>query len=222
MATQKPHTPVIIIGAGFSGLITACQLQRKLNLTDYTIYERSNDYGGTWSANTCKCSKSINLPISAHLNSHAQRADPGCGVDIPAILYSISFLPNPSFSQLFPERAEILSYIRSVAKKFDLERHVRLNTGWEGATWQEDSKRWLVRLRDVKTGEKFEQECSVLLSCVGGLVNPQPCALNGVEDFKGRILHTAKWDEGVEWKGEDVVVVGNGCAYPSKTRKPKF
>jgi len=56
MATHKPYTPVIIIGAGFSGLITACQLQRKLNLTDYTIYERSNDYGGTWSANTCKYS----------------------------------------------------------------------------------------------------------------------------------------------------------------------
>lgn len=51
--TQLPRIPVIIIGAGFSGIATGAQLKRKLGLDDYVIYERSPEIGGTWWANTC-------------------------------------------------------------------------------------------------------------------------------------------------------------------------
>lgn len=54
--TQLPFIPVIIIGAGFSGLAMGAQLKRRFNfgIEDYVIYERDPDYGGTWFANKCK------------------------------------------------------------------------------------------------------------------------------------------------------------------------
>lgn len=48
------HSDVVIIGAGFSGINFACQLQRKLGVTDYVIYDRAADFGGTWFANRCE------------------------------------------------------------------------------------------------------------------------------------------------------------------------
>jgi cation diffusion facilitator CzcD-associated flavoprotein CzcO len=48
------YSDVVIIGAGFSGINLACQLQRKLGFTEYVIYDRAPDLGGAWSANKCK------------------------------------------------------------------------------------------------------------------------------------------------------------------------
>jgi cation diffusion facilitator CzcD-associated flavoprotein CzcO len=48
------YSDVVIIGAGFSGINLACQLQRKLGFTDYVIYDRAPSFGGTWAANKCK------------------------------------------------------------------------------------------------------------------------------------------------------------------------
>lgn len=44
---------VVIIGAGFSGLVVACQLKQQLNCDDFVIYDRGATLGGTWAANTC-------------------------------------------------------------------------------------------------------------------------------------------------------------------------
>jgi cation diffusion facilitator CzcD-associated flavoprotein CzcO len=48
------YNDVVIIGAGFSGINLACQLQRKLGFTDYVMYDRAPTFGGTWAANKCK------------------------------------------------------------------------------------------------------------------------------------------------------------------------
>lgn len=56
MSDSNPTTrfnEVLIIGAGFSGLTMACQLQRKLKHFDYVLYDRGSDMGGTWWANKC-------------------------------------------------------------------------------------------------------------------------------------------------------------------------
>jgi ribulose 1,5-bisphosphate synthetase/thiazole synthase len=53
MATLTTFTTVAIIGAGFSGLGTACQLKRRLNFDDFAIFERDSGLGGTWRANIC-------------------------------------------------------------------------------------------------------------------------------------------------------------------------
>ncbi|KAJ5682801.1 hypothetical protein N7462_005966 [Penicillium macrosclerotiorum] len=186
----KPPTKVMIIGAGFSGLTMACQLQLKLNCYDYIIYDRYAAPGGTWWANKY----------------------PGCAVDIPAVFYSLSFCPNPDFSKAFPSQPEVLDYFNNVAKKFDIPRHIVPNTEWEGAYWQDLTNTWLVKLRNLSTGESFYQECKILISAVGGLVNPNKFEVPGVDVFEGDIVHTARWKEDINLEDKDVVVVGNGCS----------
>jgi cation diffusion facilitator CzcD-associated flavoprotein CzcO len=46
--TDIPHCPLIIIGAGLSGIGTAIQLKRLQSFTSYEIYEKADSLGGTW------------------------------------------------------------------------------------------------------------------------------------------------------------------------------
>ena len=60
---------IVIIGAGFSGMAAAAKISR-LTKCSYLILEQGGEVGGTWRDNTY----------------------PGCACDIPAPLYSFSFL----------------------------------------------------------------------------------------------------------------------------------
>lgn len=53
------YNDVVIIGAGLSGINLACQLQRKLGVSDYIIYDRAQELGGAWAANKCKISQIV-------------------------------------------------------------------------------------------------------------------------------------------------------------------
>jgi cation diffusion facilitator CzcD-associated flavoprotein CzcO len=53
-----------------------------------------------------------------------------------------------------------------------------------------------------------------VISCVGGLVEPRgwPDNISGIEGFNGKIFHSARWDESVDFTDKNVVVVGTGCS----------
>ncbi|MEO2171691.1 MAG: NAD(P)-binding protein, partial [Acidimicrobiales bacterium] len=77
-----------VIGAGMSGILSSIKL-REHGYTDITIYEKADGLGGTWRANTY----------------------PGVACDVPSVLYSYSFAPNPEWSHRFATGAEILDYL---------------------------------------------------------------------------------------------------------------
>lgn len=54
----------------------------------------------------------------------------------------------------------------------------------------------------------------VVVSCVGGLVEPKgwPDDTPGIQDFKGKMFHSARWDDSVDFTDKNVVVVGTGCS----------
>ncbi|PGH14620.1 hypothetical protein AJ79_02955 [Helicocarpus griseus UAMH5409] len=187
---NKLYNDVVIIGAGLSGINMACQLQRKLGVTDYVIYDRASALGGAWTANQY----------------------PGCGVDIPGVLYSLSWFPNPNFTSIFPRQDEILAYIQKIANSYNVSQHTSLRTEWRGAKWIEKISRWHVYLEDIATGQQYIHEAKILISAVGGYTNPKYPSLQGMESFQGPIVHTARWDKSYDFRGLDVVVIGNGCS----------
>ncbi len=54
----------------------------------------------------------------------------------------------------------------------------------------------------------------VLISCVGGLVepNPWPQGIPGHETFTGDIFHSARWRYDIDLRDKNVVVIGSGCS----------
>ncbi|KAJ5643588.1 uncharacterized protein N7484_006095 [Penicillium longicatenatum] len=190
LQSEVVYSEVVIIGAGLSGINMACQLERKLGVTDYVIYDRAPEIGGAWAANKY----------------------PGCGVDIPGVLYSLSWFPSTSFTRPFPAQHEILAYIKRLGLSHKVPHRTRLQTEWEGAKWVESSNTWHIFLLDIQTQERFVHEAKILISAVGGYTNPKLPQIAGLEDFEGPVIHTAQWERDYDLKGLNVVVVGNGCS----------
>lgn len=103
---------------------------------------------------------------------------------------------------------EIHTYLKDVAAQYDIEKHVRLESVVESATWDSASGTWAVAVRNLNTLEVVERRCKVLVSAVGALSTPKKCDIPGASSFHGKMFHTAQWDHSFDWKGKHVVVVG--------------
>ncbi|KAL4782661.1 hypothetical protein BJX76DRAFT_282038 [Aspergillus varians] len=183
-------TDVLILGAGLSGVGFAVRLQQKYPRATFEIYEKAEQLGGTWFANTY----------------------PGCACDVPSHLYSYSFALNPDWSEQFAPQAEINAYCCAVAEKFDVARHITFRSTAQAAKFDQESGTWAVRILDQQTGQVYERRSRVLISAVGLLSEPNDCHIPGAEDYKGKLFHSSRWDHSFDWAGKDVVVVGNGCS----------
>ena len=96
--------------------------------------------------------------------------------------------------------------------EYQLAQNMTFDTECESAEWDGKRQRWVVRLKDLRTGEKYFQECTLLFSAVGQLVEPKIPKLNGIDTFEGPVFHTAQWRHDVDLEGKDTIVIGNGCA----------
>jgi cation diffusion facilitator CzcD-associated flavoprotein CzcO len=177
------HHQAVIVGAGFGGMGAAIQLKR-LGIDDFVILEREDDLGGTW-----------------HVNRY-----PGLAVDIASVTYSYSFEPNPWWRHWYARGPELKKYAVHVADKYDLRRHMRFDTVVDGARWDEAEQVWEV---SVAGGEPVR--ASYLITATGFLSQPRVPDIEGVEEFAGTVVHTAKWDDDADLDGKRVAVIGTGA-----------
>lgn len=59
-------------------------------------------------------------------------------------------------------------------------------------------------------GEVVKDYCDILVNASGILNNWQWPAIKGLDRYKGKLLHTANWDEDVQLEGKHVGLIGNG------------
>ncbi|KAH7160401.1 hypothetical protein B0J13DRAFT_644019 [Dactylonectria estremocensis] len=205
--------PVVIIGAGCGGIGMACELKNKLGFEDVHIFERRSGVGGTWWSNRY----------------------PGVACDIPAVFYSFSFRQNPNWTTFYPSGPEIRAYLNSVVDEYGLRPKISLNTEVRACEWDARNQLWTLSARRLVPGtgdlsisereaelkeygtlclEEYSISCKILVSAVGGLVEPAPWPSNvpGRDEFRGSIMHSAQWNSDIDLRDKDVVVVGTGCS----------
>jgi cyclohexanone monooxygenase len=178
----------VVVGAGFSGLY-AIHLLHKQGLS-LRAFEAGSGVGGTWFWNRY----------------------PGARCDIESLEYSYSFSDELQQQWHWPERyaaqPDILRYIEHVADRFDLRRHITLNTRVTGMAYDDGSGLWTVT---TDTGETVRSRFCVMAS--GNLSLPRIPDFPGLKTFKGRVYHTGLWPhEPVDFSGQRVGVVGTGSS----------
>jgi len=177
------HFEIAIAGAGFSGLGLAMALEQG-GFDDFVILERAGDLGGTWRDNTY----------------------PGCACDIPSVLYSWTAEQNPRWSQAFAAQQEIWEYMQEVVARHDLARHIRFDCEVQSMRWDSDGQRW-----EAKTSRGMIT-ADVAVSAVGALADPTIPDLPGLESFKGKVFHSARWDHDRDLTDRHIAVVGTGAS----------
>ncbi|MEU3012002.1 flavin-containing monooxygenase [Nocardia asteroides] len=178
-------TPSIaVIGSGFGGLAAVIALKKR-GFDDIVVFEKADDVGGVWRENTY----------------------PGAACDVPSPFYSYSFEPNPRWPHRFSRQPVILDYIRHVADKYDVRRHIRFGTEVTGAAFDDTTGRWTVRL---DSGESVQVD--VLVPAVGQLSRPALPDIEGRDSFAGPCFHSAQWNHDIDLTGKRVAVIGTGAS----------
>lgn len=183
MQEEGQRARVVIVGSGFSGLATAIRLKQR-GIDDFVVLERAGDIGGAWHHNTY----------------------PGCRCDVPSHLYSLSFAPNPDWSNTYSPQMEIREYLRSCAERFGIRPHVRTGVEVECATWLDEEQVWEIET----TAGTFKAD--VLVNGMGPLTEPKLPDLPGLGSFTGKTMHSARWDHTYELKGKRVASIGTGAS----------
>jgi cation diffusion facilitator CzcD-associated flavoprotein CzcO len=174
---------IAIVGTGFAGLGLAIRL-KEAGIEDFVLIERADDVGGTWQANTY----------------------PGCQCDVPSHQYSFSFAPNPGWTRTYSRQPEIWDYLRDLADRHDLRRHIRFGHELTAAAWDDERRHWNV---DTSGGSWTAQ---VVVDATGPLSQPAAPKIRGLRRFEGALFHSAHWDHDHDLSGERVAVIGTGAS----------
>lgn len=175
---------VVIIGAGFGGLGMAIHLKRT-GYHHFLILEKAADIGGVWRDNTY----------------------PGAACDVPSHLYSYSFEQRFDWSQRYATQPEIHAYLKRCAGKYDIDRHLRLDTEITSAEFDEDTGRWSLF---TTAGERIDAD--ILVPACGQLSRPAIPDITGLDSFDGTVFHSSRWNENVPVAGRRVAVIGTGSS----------
>lgn len=180
---DRGRFPVVVIGAGQSGLLAAIRLEQAG--IPYTVIEKNPGVGGTWWENTY----------------------PGARVDVGNHFYCYSFEPDDHWSEFFARQPELQAYFQAVMDKHNITPNVRFDTTVRCAEWDEATSLWAVHLDKGET-----VHARAVISAVGQLNAPHIPDFSGAQTFTGPAFHTARWDHGVDLDGKRVVMIGAGAS----------
>ena len=200
LATE--HVDVLIVGAGVSGIGCAYHLQAEQPSKSYLILEARDALGGTWDLFRY----------------------PGIRSDSDLHTFGYEFKPWRN-EKAIADGPDILSYIRETAVENGIEPYIRYGHKVLGAEWSSEDARWTAQATRADTGETVRISCSWLFCASGYYRYDEGYTphFEGVERFRGPIVHPQHWPEDLDYEGKRVVVIGSGATavtlVPAMTEK---
>ncbi|MGI9329058.1 MAG: flavin-containing monooxygenase [Pseudomonadales bacterium] len=158
---------IAIIGAGFSGLMTAARLKER-GLNNFRIIESGGDFGGTW-----------------YWNRY-----PGAQCDIESYCYlplleETGYMPKEKYSYA----PEIFEHTQRIGNYFDLYDNAIFQTRVTEVRWNEEQCYW-----QISTHRGDNIRAQFVIQATGPANRPKLPGIDGITNFKGHTFHTSRWD----------------------------
>lgn len=173
------HHRVLIVGAGYGGLLYAIRLIQsgQFTLDDIVLVDSAGGFGGTW-----------------YWNRY-----PGLMCDVESYIYmplleETGYMPKHKYAS----GNELREHADRIARKWELEDRALFRTTANSLSWAEDAKQWNVQ----GTQRRGSEDAPVSLTAdfvilASGLLNfPKLADLPGIEEYQGHTFHTSRWDYG--------------------------
>lgn len=187
---QPSHVDVLIVGAGLSGIGAACHLKRECPTKTFAILEARDAIGGTWDL--------FRYP----------------GIRSDSDMFTLGYRFRPwEEAKAIADGPAIRRYVRETARDYGVDRAIRFNHRVVRAEWSSEEARWTVEAERTDTGQTVRLTCSFLFACTGYYryeagYTPQ---FEGVERFRGEVIHPQRWPEDLDYTGKRIVVIGSGA-----------
>ncbi|KAJ3338862.1 hypothetical protein HDU93_008997 [Gonapodya sp. JEL0774] len=160
-------TTVLVLGAGFSGIQMGAKL-KQYGVKDFKILDRAGDFGGTW-----------------YWNRY-----PGVACDSESYCY-LPLLEETNYCPTYKYAGgpEIREHCVRMGRHFGLYDHAIFSTALKEFAWDDDDKVWR-----GTTEHNDKITTKYLITCGGPINHPHLPDVEGIETFKGKEFHTARWD----------------------------
>ncbi|HLU60081.1 MAG TPA: NAD(P)/FAD-dependent oxidoreductase [Pseudonocardia sp.] len=182
------HVDVLIVGAGVSGIGAAHHLRDEFPDRSFVILEAQDDRGGTWWTHRYP------------------------GVRSDSDLFTYGYRHKPWRGPSIAEGKEILAYLDEVIAEDDLAGHIRYRHRVTSASWSSHARRWTVEARR-DDGTRVRHTTDFLWMCQGYYNHEKPYQprWEGMDRFRGVVVHPQSWPEDLDHTGKRVVVIGSGA-----------
>lgn len=183
------HVDVLIVGAGISGIGGAYHLRDQCPDKTFVVLENQDGFGGTWRTHTYP------------------------GVRSDSDLHTFGYRFKPWRNAPIGSAEEIMTYLGEVIDENDLARHIRYQHAISAATWSSEDKLWTLEVTQTTTGEQLRFTANFLWMCQGYYRHSEGYTptWEGMENFRGPIVHPQTWPDDLDYAGKNVVVIGSGA-----------
>ncbi|PPQ36044.1 flavin-containing monooxygenase [Rhodopila globiformis] len=186
---QTEHFDVLIVGAGISGIGGAYHLTQQCPGKSFVVLETQDHFGGTWWTHRYP------------------------GIRSDSDLHTFGYRFKPWTSAPIATAEEILSYMGEVIEENDLARHIRYHHRIDKASWSSTENRWTLEVTRTDSNETVRLTGNFLWMCQGYYRHTDGYTphWDGMETFKGRIVHPQTWPEDLDIAEKNVLVIGSGA-----------
>ena len=182
------HVDVLVVGAGVSGIGAAHHLREQFPDRTVVLLDGLDAHGGTW-------------------RTHRY---PGVRSDSDLFTYGYRWKPwrGPSIAA----GGEILSYLDEIIEEEGLAPLIRGSNRVTDASWSSEEARWTVHATRTDTGEQVRFTTDFLWMCQGYYDHSAPHRpqWEGMDRFRGQVVHPQQWPDDLDLTGKRVVVIGSG------------
>lgn len=137
---------------------------------------------------------------------------PGIRSDSDLYTFGYEFKPWVD-KQAIASADKILAYLRETVEENKIAPHIRFGHRVISAAWSSDQARWTVEIQRGESDERLTLTCNWLFSAAGYYRYDEGYTphFEGVEQFKGQVIHPQHWPEDLDTRGKRVVVIGSGA-----------
>lgn len=180
------HDPdVLIIGAGHTGMTVGARLERMGQ--SYLIVDRGERVGDSWRNRY----ESLALHTVGAVNQ-------------------LPYIRSPDIFPDYVPKDQWADWLESYARMMRL--NIWMKTEVIHGDFDEDRGEWVVDIRLADGSMRTMRPKHIVLATGGIGLNPKPFNAPGVEDFKGKVIHSKYYKSGTEFEGQRVLVVGCGTS----------
>jgi len=175
---------VIVVGSGQAGLSIAARLKQQD--IDTLIVDKNERVGDNWRNRY----HSLKLHNQTHVNH-------------------LPYMPFPSTWPTYIPKDKLAGWFEYYVESMEL--NVWTNTRFIGAEYKEDKKYWNVKLK-LSDGTIKIMKPKHIVMAVGVSSVPNRTKIPGINDYKGKVIHSVDYDSGKDYNGKNVLVYGTGTS----------
>ena len=205
------HKKIAILGAGPSGLaqlraFEAARLLGATNLPEIVCYEKQNDIGGMWNYSWRTGLDRNGEPVHGSMYRYLWSNGPKECLEFADYSFEEHFgNPIPSY----PPREVLKDYIMGRINNQDIRKYIRFECPVRWVTFDDETQLFTVTVMNHKTGEQEVAEFDYVVVATGHFSTPNMPYFAGLEEFPGRVLHAHDFRDALEFKDEDILLVGS-------------